>query len=346
MMGQWIDFRSDTVTWPTEAMRQAMAAAPVGDDVYGDDPTVLELEQAAAALLGKEAALFVASGTMGNQLAIMAQTRPTDEVILSERCHIVWHEAGAAALLSNVQMRCLPVTDGRMDLAKIEATVRKTPEDIHSPTTRLICLENADSDGNVPDLQYMRQVRQLADRYGISVHLDGARLFNAATALGVPAADIVREVDTVMFCLSKGLCAPVGSILAGSRATIDRARRLRKILGGGWRQAGVLAAAGLIALNDMTGRLADDHALAKQLAVEITALGPGWFELARAPQINMVFLQWSGYPLDGAALTERLRERGILVNPPDDGIWRLACHYWITAEDVQKLLQVLRELAS
>ncbi len=345
MMGKIIDFRSDTVTWPTETMRQAMAAAAVGDDVYGDDPTVHELEVLAAQMLGKEAALFVTSGTMGNQLAIMAQTRPTDEVILSERSHIVWHEAGAAALLSNVQMRCLPVDAGRMDLSKIEATIRKTPEDIHSPTTRLICLENADSDGNVPDLSYMRSVRQLADRYGLAVHLDGARLFNAAAALGVPAAQIAAEVDTVMFCLSKGLCAPVGSILAGPREMIDLARRKRKILGGGWRQAGMLAAAGLIALKDMTSRLSDDHVLAKKLASEITALNPNWFSLIREPQINMVFLNLNQYPLDGQTLTIKLKEQGILVNPPDEGAWRLACHYWISAEDVAKLLSVLCEIA-
>ncbi|MDD2534802.1 MAG: GntG family PLP-dependent aldolase [Eubacteriales bacterium] len=345
MMGDNIDFRSDTVTWPTEAMRLAMAQAPVGDDVYGDDPTVLLLEREAARMLGKEAALFVTSGTMGNQLAIMAQTRPTDEIILSERSHIVWHEAGAAALLSNVQLRCLPVENGLMDLAKIEATIRKTPQDIHSPTTRLICLEDADSDGNVPDLEYLKKIRALADRYHVAVHLDGARLFNAATALNVSAAAISREVDTVMCCLSKGLCAPVGSILAGPQVVIDLARRKRKMLGGGWRQAGMLAAAGLIALRDMSGRLADDHALAQKLAADITALGPNWFTLVSKPQINLVFLQLTGYPLNGDVMTTRLRERGILINAPDEGVLRLACHYWITPEDVTYLLTVLKEIA-
>lgn len=345
MMGKFIDFRSDTVTWPTEPMLKAMAAAAVGDDVYGDDPTVLELEALAAQMLGKEAALFVASGTMGNQLAIMAQTRPTDEVILSERCHIVWHEAGAAALLSSVQMRCLPVIDGQMDVRKIEATIRKTPEDIHSPTSRLICLENADSDGHVPSIAYMHEVRQLADQYGLSVHLDGARLFNAAAALGVPAAKIAAEVDTVMFCLSKGLCAPVGSILAGPRSVIELARRKRKMLGGGWRQAGTLAAAGLISLREMTGRLSEDHQLAKSLATQISHLGDDWFLLMREPKINMVFLSIKNYPLDGETLTQRLAARNILVNPPDEGAWRLACHYWITPEDVKTLLDVLIEIA-
>jgi len=283
MMGKWMDLRSDTVTWPTEAMRQAMATAEVGDDVYGDDPSVLELEKSAAEMLGKEAALFVASGTMGNQLAIMAQTRPSDEIILSDRCHIVWHEAGAAALLSHVQLRCLPVEYGRMSLHQIEATIRKTPEDIHSPTTRLICLENADSDGTVLDLAYMRAVRELATRYQTPVHLDGARLFNAATTLGVPASELAREADTVMVCLSKGLCAPVGSILAGPKHVIDLARRKRKILGGGMRQAGVLAAAGLLALREMTRRLGEDHQNASYLARKLATLGDKWFKIEREP---------------------------------------------------------------
>ena len=346
MMGKWMDLRSDTVTWPTEAMRQAMAVAEVGDDVYGDDPTVLELEQSAAELLGKEAALFVASGTMGNQLAIMAQTQPSDEVILSDRCYIVWHEAGAAALLSSVQLRCLPVQNGRMDLGQIAATIRKTPDDIHSPTTRLICLENADSDGTVLDLSYMQAVRALATRYQIPVHLDGARLFNAATALGVPASDLAREADTVMFCLSKGLCAPVGSILAGPRLVIERARRKRKILGGGMRQAGVLAAAGLLALREMTVRLDQDHQNARHLAQALGGLGDNWFKIERAPQINMVFFRLDHYPVPADRLVHELKQRNILVNAADDGVFRLVCHYWVTTEDLDRLVEILSELAT
>ena len=344
MMDQRLDLRSDTVTWPTPAMRLAMAEARVGDDVYCDDPTVLELEALAAQMLGKEAALFVASGTMGNQLAIMAQTQPSDEVILSDRCHIVWHEAGAAALLSNVQLRCQSVVNGRMDLARIEETIRKTPEDIHSPTTRLICLENADSEGFVHDLAYMQSVYSLAKHHGISVHLDGARLFNAATALGVPASSIAANADTVMFCLSKGLCAPVGSILAGPRIVIEKARRKRKILGGGLRQSGILAAAGLIALREMTLRLDEDHRNAAWLADQLAHLSD-WFVIERPSQINMVFFRRRRYPLEDHEFVEALGQRNILINPPDDGVYRFACHYWTTREDLENLVLVLKELA-
>lgn len=346
MMGKKIDLRSDTVTWPTEAMRKAMAEAEVGDDVYGDDPTVLELEQLAARMLGKEAALFVSSGTMGNQLAIMAQTSPSDEIILADRCHIVWHEAGAAALLSSVQTRCLPVENGKMALARIEDAIRKTPEDVHSPTTRLICLENADSDGFVHDLAYMRQVRAIARKYNIAIHLDGARLFNATTALGITAAELAAEVDTVTFCLSKGLCAPFGSILAGPRKTIDLARRKRKILGGGLRQSGIMAAAGLIALRDMSGRLGEDHANAARLAKSLAELGDDWFAIEREPQINMVFFRALNYPLSDTELVEKLRQHDILVNSPDDGVFRFVCHYWVTPEDIDTVLGLLKAFAA
>jgi threonine aldolase len=345
MMGNKIDLRSDTVTWPTDAMRQAMASAVVGDDVYGDDPTVIELEQLAAQLLGKEAALFVSSGTMGNQLAIMAQTSPSDEVILSDRCHIVWHEAGAAALLSSVQTRCLPVVAGKMDLVRIEDTVRKTPEDIHSPTTRLICLENADSDGYVHDLSYMRSVRAIAQRHQIAVHLDGARLFNATAALGISPAELSAEADTVTFCLSKGLCAPFGSILAGPKKVIDLARRKRKILGGGLRQSGIMAAAGLIALQEMAGRIGEDHENATYLAQSLAKLGEEWFAIERQPQINMVFVRPQNYPLSDLELVDQLRQRSILVNAPDEGVFRFVCHYWVTRADLDAFLRMLEEFA-
>lgn len=345
MMHNFIDLRSDTVTWPTETMRQAMATALVGDDVYNDDPTVRELETFAAELLGKEAALFVASGTMGNQLAIMAQTQRGDEVILSDRCHIVWHEAGAAALLSGVQLRCLSSRSGKMDLTAIEATIRKTPEDIHSPRTALICLENADSDGYVHELAYMQAIKEIASAYGVPVHLDGARLFNAATALQVDARELTACVDTCMVCLSKGLCAPFGSILAGPRPVIELARRRRKILGGGLRQAGIMAAAGLISLRDMVGRLSEDHANASWLASQL-ASQPDWFHLERTPQINMVFFRLKKYPLSAAALVEQLTRRQILVNSPDDGVFRLVTHYWVTRADLERLMAVFSELAA
>ncbi len=345
MMENMLDLRSDTVTWPTPAMRQAMAQAPVGDDVYGDDPTVLALEQYAAALLGKEAALFVASGTMGNQLAIMAQTQRGDEIILSDRCHIVWHEAGAAALLSGVQLRCLPAVVGKMDLNAIEMTIRKTPEDIHSPKTALICLENADSDGFVHELAYMQAIQKIARQYHVPIHLDGARLFNAAAALNTDVRNLTALVDTCMVCLSKGLCAPFGSILAGPAAVIETARRRRKILGGGLRQAGIMAAAGLISLREMVGRLHEDHFNATWLANQLSSQ-PGWFHLERTPQINMVFFRLTQYPLSSAELVTQLARRQILINPPEDGIFRIVTHYWVELDDLKRLLTVIVELAN
>jgi L-threonine aldolase (EC 4.1.2.5) len=237
-----IDLRSDTVTWPTDAMRRAMAEAPVGDDVYGDDPTINELERLAADMTGKEAALFVPSGTFGNQLSLFTWCPRGSEVILGEQCHIIQHEAGAASVIAGVQTRPIFAPAGILPPEAIEERIRGN--DIHFPPTSLVCLENAHSSGRVVPLSYMREVADLAHRHGLPVHLDGARLFNAATALGVDATEIAGTVDSVMFCLSKGLCAPVGSMLAGPRDFVEKARRKRKIMGGGMRQAGVLAAAG------------------------------------------------------------------------------------------------------
>jgi threonine aldolase len=344
MMNETIDLRSDTVTWPTPAMRQAMAAAPVGDDVYGDDPTVNELEREAARLLGKEAALFAASGTMGNQLALMAQVVRGNEVILSDRCHIVFHEAGAAAILSGAQLRCLPVHKGQMALEDVEKAIRKTPEDIHSPRTDLICLETADSDGVVLPLDYLRAIRALASRYKIPVHLDGARLFNAATALATPVQEIAACADTIQICLSKGLCAPIGSLLVGPAETIALARRKRKILGGGMRQAGILAAAGLIALREMRLRLQEDHATARWLADQL-ARRPDWFELVRQPEINMVFFRLTGYPVAENQLADKLAEQRILINGPDEHVFRFVTHYWVTPDDAATVVALLVRLA-
>ena len=260
---QYIDLRSDTVTWPTPAMRKAMAEAPVGDDVYGDDPTMNELEERAAARVGKEAALFVPSGTFGNQLALFSWCPRGSEVILGEQCHIIQHEAGAASVIAGVQVRPVDAPDGALDPGAVRARVRS--EDIHHPVTSLVCMENAHSSGRVVPLAAMDAVYALARSRGLPVHLDGARLFNAATALGVSAAEVAARADSVMFCLSKGLCAPVGSMLAGPHDFIAQARKKRKIMGGGLRQAGVLAAAGLIALDEMTKRLAEDHANAREL---------------------------------------------------------------------------------
>jgi threonine aldolase len=340
-----IDLRSDTVTHPTLQMREAMAHAAVGDDVYGDDPTVILLEEAGARILQKEAALFVVSGTMGNQLAIMCQTERSNEIILPDTCHVVVHEAGAAALLSGVQLRCQPVIDGLMDLDRLEATIRKTPEDIHSPRTALLHYEQADSDGRVLPLNYQQDIRRIADRYGVHVHIDGARLFNAASAMGVAPADLSRTADTVTVCLSKALCAPVGSILAGPKNVIDLARRRRKILGGGWRQAGILAAAGLIALENMTDRLVEDHRNATYLADQLRAR-PDWFQIERKPQINMVFFRLTGYPLTADELVERLSSVGVLSNPADDGVLRWVTHFWITRERIEQVIRHIDEFAA
>jgi len=334
-----IDLRSDTVTWPTDAMRRAMAEAPVGDDVYGDDPTINELERLAADMTGKEAALFVPSGTFGNQLSLFTWCPRGSEVILGEQCHIIQHEAGAASVIAGVQTRPIFAPAGILPPEAIEERIRGN--DIHFPPTSLVCLENAHSSGRVVPLSYMREVADLAHRHGLPVHLDGARLFNAATALGVDATEIAGTVDSVMFCLSKGLCAPVGSMLAGPRDFVEKARRKRKIMGGGMRQAGVLAAAGLIALKEMTRRLAEDHRNARYLAGQLRAL-PGLEVDTGALDINMVFF---GLPAgaDGEALAAHLKANGVLINPPELGLCRFVTHYWIDRRAIDRVVALMRE---
>ena len=338
----YIDLRSDTVTWPTPAMRSAMAKAPVGDDVYGDDPTINELEALAAGMVGKAAALFVPSGTFGNQLALFSWCPRGSEVILGEQCHIIQHEAGAASVIAGVQTRTVDAPDGMPGLGAIEARIRG--DDIHYPPTSLICLENAHSSGKVVSLSYMREVAALAKARGLPIHLDGARLFNAAAALGVPASDIAANADSVMFCLSKGLCAPVGSMLAGSKDFIDRARRRRKIMGGGMRQAGILAAAGIIALRDMSGRLAEDHEKARYMASLLAKL-PGFEVDGNSLDINMVFFK-TPKGFDGAGLVSRLAGKGVLINPPEGGLCRFVAHYWIKKEHIDKVVALLAEFAA
>ena len=267
-----IDLRSDTVTKPTQAMRDAMSAAAVGDDVYGDDPTVNKLEIEAASRMGKEAALFVPSGTMGNQIALMTHCRRGDEALLDGQCHIAVHEVGAAAVLSGVTLHTVPSQNGSMLLNDLNVAYRDP--DIHYPEPSLLCLENAHSFGTVMSLREMNQYWDWAKARGLAVHLDGARVFNAAVHLRCEAARIAQFADSVMFCLSKGLCAPVGSVLCGTANFIARARKHRKLLGGGMRQAGVLAAAGLVALRDMTARLGEDHARAGRLSALLSGCLP------------------------------------------------------------------------
>lgn len=338
-----IDLRSDTVTWPTDEMRAAMARAEVGDDVYGDDPTVNEMEALGARLTGKEAALFVPTGTFGNQLALFTHCPRGTEVILGDDCHIVAHEAGAASVIAAVQLRTLVSREGELDPAEIESRIRPGG-DIHYPDTSLICLENAHGCGRALPLSYMDAVRAAADRHGLPIHLDGARLFNAAAALGVDAREIAARVDSVMFCLSKGLCAPVGSLLAGTRTFIEAARRKRKLMGGGMRQAGVLAAAGLLALGPMRERLAEDHRNAAALAEGLARI-PGVRILGSGTRINMVFLEIEGLS-DAGAFSAALERRGILVNPPEGGALRLVTHYWIRADHIPVIVSAVAEAAA
>lgn len=335
---KYIDLRSDTVTWPTPEMRQAMAQAEVGDDGYGDDPTVNRLEKMAAERLGKEAALFVPSGTMGNQLAIFTHIQRGDEVITAEDNHIVVHEAGAAAIIAGAQLRCLSAVKGRVDPGDLERTIRRPDE---MPRTGLICLENAHSAGVVLDLDYMRQVREIADRHRVPIHLDGARIFNAADWLKVDAAQIAAYADSVMFCLSKGLCAPVGSILAGTSDFISRTRRKRKIMGGSMRQVGILAAAGIIALEKMSLRVHEDHERAVQLASLLNEI-PGLSVDMEDVHINMVFVHFQK-PFDAGKLIDSLQSRGILVNPPENGVMRLVTHYYIDSDKVRIAADAFRE---
>ena len=339
-----IDFRSDTVSWPTPAMREAMYKASVGDDVYLEDPTVRHLEALAAERTGKEAALFVASGTMGNLIAILAHTNRGDEAIVGEDAHTFCSEAGGMATLGGVVPRPLP-TDlfGRMDLEMIETAVR--PDNPHYPTSRLVLVEN--SYGNkhgypiAPD--YFAQVHQIAGQNNLVVHMDGARLFNAAVALGVEAVDITRHVDTVTFCLSKGLSAPLGSVLCGSAEFIHKARRIRKSIGGGMRQAGIVAAAGIVALETMIERLADDHRRARWLAEALNEL-PGILIEPEMVRTNMIFFDLDpAIPLNAQQVSQRLQERyNIWVGPRYDKRMRAVTHVWIEDAHVEQLIDGLK----
>ncbi|MBE9608298.1 threonine aldolase family protein [Chitinilyticum piscinae] len=334
----WIDLRSDTVTPPTPAMRRAMAEAEVGDDVYGDDPTVQRLEELACELLGKDAALFVPSGTFGNQLALFTHCQPGDEVICGEDSHLVWHEVGAAAVIAGANLRPVPTQAGELGAEAIRPRIRP-PGDIHLPKTALIALENAHSNGRALPLAGMQAVRRLADEKGIAVHLDGARLFNAAVALNEDPAALAACADSVMVCLSKGLAAPVGSLLLGSRDFIELARKKRKLLGGGLRQVGILAAAGLLGLTDMRERLQEDHANARLLA----GLFDGQCGITVLHDQLDINLVWCRVPdaLDGARLAADLLRDGIKINPPEDGLLRLVTHWAVSAEQARHSAQRL-----
>lgn len=342
-----IDLRSDTVSWPTPEMRDAMANAPVGDDVYGDDPTVNQLQADAAAMLGKEAALFVASGTMGNITAALTHCGRGDEMIVGRQAHMFINEAGAASGLGGIHPHIIDVQpDGTLPLADIRAAIRE--DDDHFPRTRLICVENTQgAKGGIPvSADYIRQVGALAREHGLKLHIDGARIFNAATALNTPIHELVAPADSVSFCLSKGLCAPVGSVLVGSRQFINQARRTRKSLGGAMRQVGVLAAAGLIALHKMTKRLHEDHATACLLAEGLASNPYVKLDVERV-KTNMFFLDLAqNAPVSPLELATRLKgEHNILISAyPGDAKIRLVTHYWITPERVEQVLAAMNRI--
>lgn len=338
---RYIDLRSDTVTQPTQEMREAMFRAEVGDDVYGDDPTMNAFEAEAARILGMEAALFVSSGTMGNQLGIMSQTSRGDEIILSAQSHIFEHEVGAVAVLAGANQRQLFFEDGIYDARQIEAAIR--PEgDIHLPRTALICLENALANGRVVPLDVMKDVHEVGKRHGIPIHLDGARVFNAAVALGVPVTEITKCVDTISCCLSKGLCAPVGAVLAGPRNTIDRARKYRKLLGGGMRQAGFLAAAAMIAMTEMPKRLIVDHENARYLAERLSGLHGVSVDMD-AVQINMVFFRVDRPQSTLDAIAPMLLQAGVKTNPHENGLIRFVTNAGVTRDDIDKVIGLLEQ---
>jgi threonine aldolase len=343
-MTRTIDLRSDTVTLPTPAMRAAIAAAELGDDVYGEDPTVNRLEALAAERVGKAAAMLVPSGTMGNLCALLAHCGRGDEALIGDESHIFHYEAGGASALGGVVMHPVATTPaGELPLEALAAAVRD-PNDEHEALTRLICLENTHNrcGGVVLTPAYMRAVRSVAAERGLALHLDGARVFNAAVALGVDVRAITVHVDSVMFCLSKGLAAPVGSLLAGDEAFVRRARRARKLLGGGMRQAGVIAAAGIVALEEMIGRLAEDHTNARLLAEGLATLPGIAIDLATV-QTDIVIFRLADPAWSPATFMRALAERGLLIGEIGRGYLRAVTHYGITSDDIEAALEIVRE---
>jgi threonine aldolase len=329
-----VDLRSDTITRPTESMKRAMAEAEVGDDVFGEDPTVRRLEEMAAERTGKEAALFVASGTMANLVSQLTHCGRGNEMILGDQCHVFYYEQGGSAALGGIHSRTVPNRpDGTIDPADLEAAIR--PDDVHFPRTRLIALENTHNRcyGTPLTDEYMARVGELARSREIRLHVDGARIFNAAVALGVEASALAGPADSVSFCLSKGLAAPVGSLVCGSRDFVAEARRARKVLGGGMRQAGVLAAAGIVALNEMVDRLAEDHANARELASGLANL-PGLKVETERVRTNIVYIDIHPPGLSAPELAERLVREGVRVLALGPDRIRAVTHYHIASEDI------------
>ncbi len=339
-----IDLRSDTTTHPTPEMREAMYRAEVGDDVSGEDPTVNRLEALAAEKLGKEAALFVTSGTQGNQVSVMAHTQRGNEVICEENCHVYNSEVAGLAALSALQVRPLRGTNGILDPEDIRRAIR--PVNVHYSRTGLICIESTSNrgGGTYYPLETVAEIGRVAHEAGIPVHIDGARIFNAQVASGVPAAEFARHVDSVQFCLSKGLAAPVGSMVVGARAFITEARRCRKMLGGGMRQAGIIAAAGIVALEKMVDRLAEDHANARILAEGLAKLDGIEIDLKRV-QTNLVFFALRSRRVTTHQLHERLAAEKVRIpKVAPDALIRLVTHKDVDRTDTLRTLEVMEGL--
>lgn len=338
---KFIDLRSDTVTEQPIFMKEAMFNAEVGDDVYRDDPTVIKLEKLAAEIVGMDSALFVPSGTFGNQLALFTHCKRGSEVIIADSNHIIAHEVGASSVIAGVQLRAIDAPNGVLNSKEIEKRIRFEEDDIHFPSTSLICIENAHSSGNVLTIENMKDIYNVAKKYNLPIHLDGARLFNASAALNVDVKEITKYCDSVMFCLSKGLCSPVGSILAGSKDFIDKARKKRKLMGGGLRQAGFLAAAGIVSLEVMTKRLKEDHDNAKLLAEELSKIPEIYVDLHNL-KINMVFFSFKDKNIDTKELVKYFLENNIKINDVENGLMRFVTHYWVTKDDIYKIIEVLK----
>ncbi|GAB6087943.1 low-specificity L-threonine aldolase [Alkaliphilus crotonatoxidans] len=342
-MEKVIDLRSDTVTLPTEEMLEAIGQASLGDDVYRDDATVIRLEKMAAELVGKEAALFVPSGTMGNLVAVMTHTTPGQEIILEESCHIYLYEVAGIARLAGVQARPIKGIDGIIPLKEIEGAIRS--ENIHFPETGLICLENSHNmaGGTVVPLEKMKEIYELAKSHGIPLHLDGARIFNAALYLSVEPREIAKYCDSLMFCLSKGLSAPVGSLLAGTKDFIERARKNRKMLGGGLRQAGVLAAPGIVALEKYRHWLQKDHDHARVLAHGLKAI-EGIQVAVDQIHTNIVNADFYHTGCSVASLLKDMYHKGIWANGRNDRMIRFVTHRGITEQDVLRAVDIIKEI--
>lgn len=334
-----VDLRSDTVTLPTPAMRQAMFEAELGDDVMGEDPTINRLEAMAAERLGKEAGLFVASGTMANLVCLLAHCQRGQEAIMGHMAHVFLFEAGGTAVVGGIHPRTVPnQPDGTLDIDDLEAAIRPT-DNPHHPRSRLICLENTHNrcGGAVLTPEYMSQVRALADRHGLAIHVDGARIFNAAVALGLPVSDLAVDADSVNFCLSKGLSAPVGALVCGSAPFVEETRRQRKLLGGGMRQAGVLAAPGIVALDTMVDRMAEDHANARKLAGGLARL-PGILLDPNQVPTNLVIFEMAPEGPEPADFVAGLATHGVKLSAIGGRRFRAVTHYGIDAADIDRAL--------